>query len=234
MLKYYYNAAPNPLKVSLFLEESGIGYEPIPVDTKRGDQHQPGYRAINPNAKVPAIDDDGVVVFDSNAILLYLGEKTGLFMPEATPATRGELLSYLMFIASGVGPYSGQAVHFHNFAPADIPYARKRYAFEARRHWQIIDDRLAAGQYMMGDTYTILDMAVWGWAPRIPFMLGKGDTPDAVMADYPNIARLMTELDARPAAARAKALAEGHAFKVEMDEDAMRNMYPQIFAPDPV
>lgn len=233
MLKYYFNAAPNPLKVSLFLEESGLPYEPIPVDTKRGDQHQPGYLAINPNAKVPAIDDDGVVVFDSNAILLYLAEKTGQFLPEDTPAMRGQLLSYLMFIASGVGPYSGQAVHFFNFAPGEHPYPRKRYAYEVRRHWGIIDDRLGKGRYMMGDTYTILDMAIWGWAPRIPFMLGKGDEPDAVMADFPNIARLMRELDARPAAARATALAQKHAFQMEMDETAFRNLYPQIFVADP-
>lgn len=229
MLKFYYNAAPNPLKVGLFLEEAGLDYTPIPVDTKRGDQHQPGYLAINPNAKVPAIDDDGVIVFDSNAILLYLAEKTGEFLPEDTPEARGQLLSYLMFIASGVGPYSGQCVHFHNFAPGDHPYPRKRYAFEARRHWQIIDDRLAEGPYMMGETYTILDMSVWGWAGRIPFMYGKEDAMD----DYPNIARLVAEIDARPAARRAVALKDQHAFKTEMDEAAVRNLYPQIFVPDP-
>lgn len=229
MLKFYYNAAPNPLKVALFLEESGLPYEGVPVDTKRGQQHEPDFLAINPNAKVPAIVDGDVVVFDSNAILLYLAEKTGTFLPQDTPAARGALLSWLMFIASGVGPFSGQAVHFRNFAPGDNPYARKRYDYEARRHWRIIDDRLAQGRYMMGACYTILDMALWGWAPRIPAMLGE----DA-MQDFPNIARLMTELDARPAAQRALTLKDRHAFKVEMDEDALRAMYPQIFAPDPV
>jgi GST-like protein len=229
MLKFYYNAAPNPLKVGLFLEEVGLDYEPVPIDTKRGHQHEPGYLAINPNAKVPAIDDDGVIVFDSNAILLYLAQKTGRFLPDDTPAARGQMLSYLMFIASGVGPYSGQSVHFHHFAPGDHPYPRKRYAYEARRHWQIIDDRLAAGRYMMGDEYTILDMSVWGWAGRIDFMFGRED----VMADFPNIARLKAEIDERPAARRAVALKDQYAFKVEMDEAAMRNLYPQIFAPDP-
>ncbi|WP_103335896.1 glutathione S-transferase family protein [Pseudotabrizicola formosa] len=229
MLKFYYNAAPNPLKVALFLEESGLPYEGVAIDTKRGQQHDPAFLAINPNAKVPAIADGDVVVFDSNAILLYLAEKTGMFLPENSPAARGALLSWLMFIASGVGPFSGQAVHFRNFAPGDNPYARKRYEYEARRHWRIIDDRLGQGRYMMGDTYTILDMAVWGWAPRIPFMLGEG-----AMADFPNIARLMAELDARPAAQAALTLKDRHAFKVEMDDAAMRSMYPQIFAPDPV
>jgi len=228
MLKFYYNAAPNPLKVALFLEESGLPYEGVAVDTKRGQQHEPAYLAINPNAKVPAIVDGDTAVFDSNAILLYLAEKTGQFLPADTAAARGALLSWLMFVASGVGPFSGQAVHFRNFAPGDNPYARKRYDFEARRHWRIIDDRLGQGRYMLGDTYTIVDMAVWGWAPRIPFMLGE-----SAMDGFPHIARLMAELDARPAAQRALTLKDRHAFKVEMDEAAMRSMYPQIFAPDP-
>ncbi|MFV2054725.1 glutathione S-transferase family protein [Aliiroseovarius sp. YM-037] len=229
MLKFYYNAAPNPLKVALFLEETGLDYTPVPIDTRRGDQHSPGYVAINPNAKAPAIDDDGTVVFDSNAILLYLAEKTGQFLPPESPTARGELLSWLMFVATGVGPFSGQAVHFRNFAPGDHPYARKRYDYEARRHWQIVDDRLAQQPYMLGDAYTIVDMAVWGWAGRIPFMLGKDDAMDA----YPNLARLVAGIDARPAAIRAVALKDQHAFKVEFDEEAMRHLYPQIFAPDP-
>ena len=126
MLKFYYSAAPNPTKVALFLEESELPYEAIPVDTRKGDQHKPEYLAINPNAKVPAIVDGDAVVFDSNAILLYLAEKTGKFLPENTPKARGELLSWLMFVASGVGPYSGQAVHFRNYAPEKNEYAINR------------------------------------------------------------------------------------------------------------
>jgi len=227
MINFFFNAAPNPLKVGLFLEESGLEYRPIPIDTKLGQQHTDGYRAINPNAKVPAIDDDGTVVFDSNAILLYLAEKTGKFLPPTEE--RGALLSWLMFVASGVGPYSGQAVHFRNFAPEKIPYAIKRYDFEARRHWQIVEDRLSHGSYMMGEAYTIVDMAVWGWAGRIPFMLSDDNAMDA----YPNLKRLIDEIDARPAAVAAVALKDKHAFKSDFDEDAMRNLYPQIFAPDP-
>ena len=115
MLKFYFNGSPNPTKVALFLEEAGIAYQPVAVDTRAGDQFKPEYLAINPNAKVPAIDDDGVKVFDSNAILLYLAEKTGKFLPPTSPANRAELLSWLMFVATGVGPYSGQAVHFRHF-----------------------------------------------------------------------------------------------------------------------
>jgi len=100
MLKFYYSGAPNPTKVALFLEESGLPYNPIPVDTRKGEQHKPEYLAINPNAKVPAIVDGDAVVFDSNAILLYLAEKTGKFLPENTSKARGELLSWLMFVAT--------------------------------------------------------------------------------------------------------------------------------------
>ena len=91
MLKFYFNGSPNPTKVALFLEEAGLAYEPVAVDTRKGDQFKPEYLAINPNAKVPAIDDDGVKVFDSNAILLYLAEKTGKFLPANTPANRARI-----------------------------------------------------------------------------------------------------------------------------------------------
>jgi GST-like protein len=160
MLKFYYSGAPNPTKVALFLEESGLPYDPIPVDTRKGDQHKPEYLAINPNAKVPAIVDGDAIVFDSNAILLYLAEKTGKFLPEHTPKAHGELLSWLMFVASGVGPYAGQLVHFRTYAPEKLPYAVNRYAFEAQRHFRILNERLAKRKYMLGDVYTIVDMAV--------------------------------------------------------------------------
>ncbi len=229
MIKFFYNMAPNPMKVALFLEEAGLAYAPVPIDTRRGDQHSPDYRKVNPNAKVPAIVDGETVVFDSNAILLYLAEKTGSFLPPDSDASRGALLSWLMFIATGVGPFSGQAVHFRNFAPERIPYALRRYDYEARRHWQIVDDRLTQGRYMLGETYTIVDMAVWGWGSRLTYMLGDDD----IMAAFPNLDRLMKEIDARPAAQRAKALNDRHAFKVEFDDAAMRHLYPQIFAADP-
>lgn len=225
MIKFYYNAAPNPLKVGLFLEEAGLAYEPIPIDTRRGDQHSPDYKAINPNGKAPSIVDGEVVVFDSNAILLYLAEKTGKFLPEDDAVSRGALLSWLMYVASGVGPFSGQAVHFRHFAVGENSYAKKRYFYEAKRHWKIVDDRLKLARYMLGDRYTIVDMAVWGWATRIPFMLG-----DDAMADYPNLSRLVNEISQRPAAVRAVALPDRHTFKKELDDEALRHLYPQISA----
>src|SRR6476619_5052627 len=107
MLKFYFNGSPNPTKVALFLEEAALPYEAIPVDTRKGDQFKPAFAAVNPNGKVPAIVDGDVTVFDSNAILLYLAEKTGKFLPKGEPV-RGEMLSWLKFVATGIGPFSGQ------------------------------------------------------------------------------------------------------------------------------
>jgi len=223
MLKFYYSGAPNPMKVALFLEETGLPYEAIPVDTRKGDQHKPEYVAVNPNAKVPSIVDGDAVVFDSTAILLYLAEKTGKFLPPNTPKARGELLSWMMFVASGVGPYSGQSVHFRNFAPEKVPYAINRYAYEAQRHFGILNDRLGKQKYVVGDSYTIVDMNVWGWARLIPNALGE-----AAWEKFPNVKRLVDEISARPAAARATALKDRHAFKTEMDDEARRSMFRHL------
>ena len=217
MIKFYYSGAPNPMKVALFLEESGLPYEAIPVDTRKGDQHKPEYTAINPNAKVPAIIDGDATVFDSNAILLYLGEKTGKFMPGKGDKARGELLSWLMFIASGVGPYSGQAVHFRNYAPEKNEYAINRYMYETLRHYGIVEARLAKQKYMVGDAYTIVDMALWGWARLIPVAVGEPH-----WAKFPNLKRLVDEISARPAAGRAIAIKDKHKFKTEFDDEARK------------
>ena len=222
MIKFYYNTAPNPAKVALFLEESGLAYEIVPVDTRKGEQHLPAYTAVNPNAKLPAIDDDGTVVFDSNAILLYLAEKTGKFLPANTPQARGPMYSWLMFVASGIGPYSGQFVHFRNFAPEPKAYAVNRYDFEAWRHWGILDAHLANRRYMLGDDYTLVDMAVWGWARALPVVMGV-DPWDKLA----NVKRLLDEINTRPAAQRAEALKTRFSFKTEMDEEARKAMFPQ-------
>src|SRR4051794_35501771 len=212
------------MKVALLLEETGLPYELKPVDTRKGEQHRPEFLALNPNGKVPVIVDQeaGATVFDSNAILLYLAEKTGQFLPENSLAARGELLSWLMFVATGVGPFSGQAVHFRHFAPEQLPYAVNRYLHEARRHWGIVDAHLMGRRYMVGETYTIVDMAVWGWARALPFVLGE-----EAWAELPNLKRLFDEISARPAAERANALKDRHAFKTEMDDEARRHMFPQ-------
>ena len=222
MIKFYYHPSPNPAKVALLLEETGLPYELVPVDTRKGEQHEAAFTAINPNAKTPALVDGDAVVFDSNAILLYLAEKSGQFLPPDTPEARAQMLSWLMFVATGVGPYSGQAVHFKHFAPEPKAYAVNRYDFEAWRHWKIIDQQLAQHRYMLGETYTLVDMAVWGWARAVPFVLGA-----AAWEQLPDVKRLLDEINTRPAAQRAEALKAKHAFKAEMDDEARAVMFPQ-------
>jgi GST-like protein len=220
MIKFYFNHAPNPAKVALFLEEAGLPYEPVPVDTRKGEQFAPAFLKVNPNGKVPAIVDGDVTMFDSNAILLHLAEKTGRFLGQ--PADRPALLSWLLFIASGVGPFSGQSVHFRHFAPAPQVYAVNRYLSEAKRHYGLLDERLADRKYMLGNDYSIVDMAVWGWARMVPFVIA-----DDAWQHYPHLKRLVDEISARPAAERVNALKEHFKFKTEMDDEAKRFMFPQ-------
>jgi GST-like protein len=230
MIKFYYSLAPNPMKVALFLEEAGLDYEAIPVDTRKGDQHTPEFSKLNPNNKVPVIVDGDATVFDSNAILMYLGQKTGQFMPGDSLKEQGELLSWMMFVASGVGPYSGQSVHMRHAAPEPKDYAVKRYLFEAKRHYGIIDARLGEREWMLGDEYTIVDMALWGWSRMVPYVIGASPKDDSVWAQFPNLKRFMDAVSARPAAARAEAIKERHAFKAEMDDEAKRHMFRHIAA----
>lgn len=225
MIKFYYHPSPNPAKVALMLEETGLAYEVVPVDTRKGEQFAPEFLAINPNGKTPALTDGDAKVFDSNAILLYLAEKTGQFLPEKTDVSQAQMLSWLMFVATGIGPYSGQAVHFKHFAPEPKDYAVARYMHEAERHWGIIDAHLANSKYMIGDHYTIVDMAVWGWARALPFIMGP-----EVFAKYPNLKRLFDEINARPAAARAEALKQKFTFKAELDDAARKVLFQHIKA----
>jgi GSH-dependent disulfide-bond oxidoreductase len=221
MLKFYYSLAPNPMKVALLLEELGLPYEALPVDTRKGEQHLPAFLALNPNAKVPVIVDDGVTVFDSNAILLYLAEKHGQFVPAA--AERGPLLSWLMFVASGIGPFTGQCVHFKHYAPEPLPYAIQRYEFEAWRHWKILNAHLATRTWMAGASYSLLDMAVWGWARALPFALGA-----QAWEQLPHVKRLFDAVNERPAAQRAVAIKDRHTFKADMDDAARLAMFPHL------
>jgi GST-like protein len=224
MIRFYFNAAPNPMKVALLLEELGLPYQGVPVDTRKGEQFAPAYLQVNPNGKVPALVDGEAVIFDSNAILLYLADKAGRFVPPVSDAVgRGEMLSWLMFVASGIGPFSGQSVHFRHAAPEPKEYALNRYDYEAHRHWKLIEDRLAAHPYMVGGQYGIVDMAVWGWARLLPYVLGG----EQHWAQYPNVRRLLDEVNARPAAARAEQLKASHTFKTENDDEARRFMFPQ-------
>ncbi|ASJ70969.1 glutathione S-transferase family protein [Granulosicoccus antarcticus] len=224
MIKFYYSPAPNPMKVALLLAETGLEFEAVPVDTRKGEQFAPDFVKINPNGKVPVIVDGDATVFDSNAILLYLADKSGQFVPAiADSAKRGQMLSWLMFIASGVGPFSGQSVHFRHAAPEPKEYALNRFDFEAHRHFAVLEGHLANNAFMLGDDYSIVDMAFWGWARMMPFVLGIENPWE----QYPNIKRLLDVVDARPASERVKEIVSAHEFKSEMDDEARRFMFPQ-------
>lgn len=230
MIRFYFHPTPNPAKVSLFLEEAGLPYEAIPVDTSKGEQHTPAFRAVNPNGKVPAIiDTEGpggkeARVFDSSAILLYLGDKTGKFI--GTASHRPELLSWLFFIATGIGPFSGQAVHFQHAAPEKLAYAVNRYRREVERHYRVLDEQLAGRDYILGRDYSIADMSAWGWLDRAPRVLPGSDDP---LAQFPNLKRWFHGIDGRPAVVRARAAGKGHAFKKEMDDEARRALFPSNY-----
>lgn len=232
MIRFYFHPTPNPAKIALFLEEAGLAYEAIPVDTSKGEQHTPAFRAINPNGKVPAIvDTDGpggaeARVFDSTAILLYLAEKTGRFL--GSPSDRPELLSWLLFIASGLGPFSGQAVHFQFAAPEGLAYAVNRYRREAERHYRVLDDHLTGRAYIVGNDYTIADISAWGWLDRASRVLKSESEP---LAAFPNIKRWFDAIDARPAVARARAVGENYEFKKVADEETKRALFPSNYPP---
>jgi len=232
MIRFYFHPTPNPAKIALFLEEAGLPYAAIPVDTSKGEQHTPAFRAINPNGKVPAIfDTEGpggkaARVFDSTAILLYLAEKTGKFL--GSPQDRPELLSWLLFIASGLGPFSGQAVHFQFAAPEGLDYAVNRYRREAERHYQVLNDHLEGRTYIVGETYTIADISAWGWLDRASYVRKGAEDP---LALFPNLKRLFETVNAWPAVVRARAVGQEHPFKKVKDEETKRALFPSNYPP---
>ena len=222
-MKVYFHDTPNPMKVALMVEELGLAPEVIPVDTRRGEQHAPAFLAVNPNAKLPALeDDDGQVVFDSNAILLHLAQTRGRFLP--APEGMGEMLSWFFFVATGIGPYSGQAVHFTR-VHTDSAYATNRYAREIARHYAVLDARLGASEWIGGRDYGVCDISAWGWVRLAGFVMEAGGG----LGPYPNLRAWFERVDARPAAERARAWHGRYPFKREMDEAALRAMFPQNY-----
>lgn len=196
MIELYTWGTPNGRKVSIMLEECALPYRVHAIDIGKGDQFAPDFVAINPNSKIPAIvDRDGpdgapISVFESGAILLYLAEKTGLFLPR-DPRGRFQVLQWLMFQMGGIGPMFGQTHHFRKFAPEPLPYAIERYSKETRRLYGVLDARLAQTDYVAGD-YSIADMAIYPWCMR-------SDWQGVDLAAFPNVVRWMEKLAARPA-----------------------------------
>ncbi len=222
MIDVYTWPTPNGHKVHVMLEECELPYAVHPVDIGAGEQFAPEFLAISPNNKIPAIvDPDGpdgepVPVFESGAILVYLAEKTGRFLP-ASPRARLATLQWLMFQMGGLGPMLGQAHHFRAFAPQRIDYAIDRYSNEARRLYGVLDRRLASTEWLAGAEYTIADIASFPWCR-------SHERQGIDLAEFPNVSRWYAANEARPAVARGTAvLAERR--KASLDEQARRNLY---------
>jgi len=203
MIDLYGWPTPNLHKVTILLEETGTSYKTIPVDISQGDQFRPDFLKISPNNKMPAIvDPDGpggmpIAVFESGAILMYVAEKTGKFMPQDM-RRRYDVIQWLMFQMGGVGPMLGQAHHFRLYAPEKIAYAIDRYTNEAGRLYNVIDRRLAEVPYL-ADEYSIADMAVFPW-------IRPYERQGQKLEDYPNLKRWFHKIEARPAVRRGLAV----------------------------
>jgi GSH-dependent disulfide-bond oxidoreductase len=196
MLQVHTWTTPNGLKPLIMLEELGLPYELVWVDIGKGAQHTPAFATINPNAKIPALVDGDVTVFESGAVLIYLAERTGRFLPSAG-AARAEALSWLFLQVGSVGPMFGQLGHFL-LAEQKIAYAIERYRNETERLYGVLDRRLSAVEYLAGE-YGIADMATFGWAAAFD-RLGIARTA------YPHVSRWLDQLSERPAVQRARAL----------------------------
>ena len=206
MIQLHYWPTPNGHKVTLFLEEAGLPYELRPVDIGAGDQFEPGFLAISPNNKLPAIVDTApadrgapLSVFESGAILLYLAEKTGRFLPTDLRG-RVETLEWLFWQMAGLGPMTGQYGHFHVYAPESIEYAKNRYTKEVQRLMGVLDKRLAGREFIAGETLTIADIACHPWIDA--YTKAPMD-----LAPHAEVRRWHEAIAARPAVQRAYAIA---------------------------
>ncbi|MBR9859010.1 MAG: glutathione S-transferase [Gammaproteobacteria bacterium] len=194
MIDLYTAATPNGFKVSIALEEMGLDYRVHALDLGAGEQKQPAFLAINPNGRIPAIidrDNDDFAVFESGAILLYLAEKTGRFLP-SDANKRSRVIQWLMFQMGGVGPMMGQANVFYRYFPEKIPAAIERYQHEGRRLFEVMNGQLAHHRYLAGDDYSIADMATWPWVRGYEWSSINIDGLD-------HLQRWLNELALRPA-----------------------------------
>jgi GST-like protein len=206
-IQLYSLPTPNGVKVSIMLEETGLPYEPHLVNFGSNDQTTPEFLSINPNNKIPAIlDPEGpggrpLALFESGAILVYLADKSGLFLPEHG-AARYETIQWLMFQMGGIGPMFGQLGFFHKFAGKDYEdkRPRDRYVDESKRLLNVLEQRLTGRQWLMGDDYSIADIATWPWVRNLYGFYGAGDLVG--IANFPNVTRAVDAFVARPAVAR--------------------------------
>nr|WP_314563359.1 glutathione binding-like protein [uncultured Pseudomonas sp.] len=207
MIDLYYWTTPNGHKISLFLEEAGLPYEVHPINIGQGEQFKPDFLKIAPNNRIPAIVDqnpaDGgapISLFESGAILLYLAEKTGQFIPTDLRG-RQEALQWLFWQMGGLGPMAGQNHHFSQFAPEKIPYAIKRYIDETARLYGVLDRRLADRPFVAGEAYSIADMAIYPWIVSHKWQSQR-------LEDFPHLQRWFNSIKERPATVRAYELVQ--------------------------
>jgi GST-like protein len=205
-IQLYSLPTPNGVKAAIMLEETGLAYEPHLVSFDTNDQNSPEFLSLNPNNKIPALIDphgpDGVPLplFESGAILIYLAEKSGQFLPRDA-AGRYHTIQWLMFQMGGIGPMFGQLGFFHKFAGKDYEdkRPRDRYVAECKRLLAVLDGHLANRNWMMGDSYTIADIAIFPWVNNLVGFYGAADLVD--YANYPHVQRVTRAFVARPAVA---------------------------------
>ncbi len=219
-MDFYYWPTPNGWKVSILLEELGIPYNTIAVNISKGDQFAPDFLAISPNNRMPAIVDhdtggDPVSVFESGAILWYLANKTGRFIPD-TDLGKKEVLEWLFWQTGNQGPMGGQLSHFVNYAPETKPYAKDRYAREYDRTLGVLERRLDGREWIVGDDYSIADIISWPWA-LIAKPLGASLDP------YPNLSRWRAAIKSRPAVQRGVDLLKDSR-RTQRPDDAERKL----------
>jgi len=227
MIDLYYWTTPNGHKITLFLEETGLPYRIVPVNISKGDQFKPEFLAIAPNNRIPAIVDHEpagggapVSVFESGAILLYLAEKTGRYIPSDLRA-RTEVLQWLFWQMGGLGPMAGQNHHFSQYAAEKLPYAIERYVNETNRLYGVLNKRLADRPYVAGQDYSIADMACYPWI--VPH-----ERQGQKLEDFPNLKRWFDAIAARPATVRAyERAAEVNAQPTVHTEESRRLLFGQ-------
>ena len=226
MIDLYYAGTPNGQKLRLFMEETGLPHRVVRMNLGKGEQLQPDYLAISPNNKIPAIVDhapaDGgapLSMFESGAILLYLAEKTGHFLP-ADPRRRADVVQWLFWQMAGLGPMAGQAGHFNVHALEQVPYAIKRYTKETHRLYGVLDKRLADRDFIAGE-YSIADIACYPW---IVSHAGFGQD----LGDFPHLRRWFDTIAARPATIRAyEGVADPYARSAHLSDDERRVLFGQ-------
>jgi len=223
MIELYTWPTPNGHKIHIMLEETGLPYNIHPIDIGAGDQFDPEFLKISPNNKMPAMVDpegpDGkpISLFESGAMLIYLGEKTGQFFP-SEPRARFTMLQWLMWQMGGLGPMLGQAHHFRQYAPEPIPYAVERYTNEAKRLYGVADRRLGETRFLAGDDYTIADIASFPWTRSY-------ERQGVDLAAFPNVKRWFEEIAARPAVERGVEVLAERRSTGKFDEKAREMLF---------